>query len=110
MRTSSLSISSPSIGFPAIMELASVTLSGSLKWWVARTMAEAVVAGCSDLKIPEPTKTPSIPCFISSAASAGVAIPPAEKVTTGSLLISRTSPMICTIESWHASMLPNGVF
>jgi hypothetical protein len=37
----------------------------------------------SDLKIPEPTKTPSAPSCMQSAASAGVAIPPAVKVTTG---------------------------
>ena len=35
--------------------------------------------------MPEPTKTPSAPSCIASAASAGVAMPPATKLTTGSL-------------------------
>src|SRR5437763_49109 len=35
--------------------------------------------------MPEPTNTPSAPSCIISAASAGVAMPPAEKLTTGSL-------------------------
>ena len=35
--------------------------------------------------MPEPTKTPSTPSCIISAASAGVASPPAAKFTTGSL-------------------------
>jgi hypothetical protein len=38
-----------------------------------------------DLKMPEPTKTPSAPSCIISAASAGVAMPPAVNSTTGSL-------------------------
>ena len=38
-----------------------------------------------DLKIPDPTKTDSAPRWRTSAASAGVAIPPAEKFGTGSL-------------------------
>ncbi len=37
------------------------------------------------MKIPEPTKIPSHPNDIKYAASAGVAIPPAAKLTTGSL-------------------------
>ena len=41
--------------------------------------------GPSDLKMPEPTKTPSAPSCIISAASAGVAMPPAQNSTTGSL-------------------------
>ena len=40
-------------------------------------------AGSSDLKIPEPTKTPSAPSCITSEASAGVAMPPAQNITTG---------------------------
>ena len=36
----------------------------------------------------EPTNTPSAPSCIISAASAGVATPPAAKLTTGSLLLS----------------------
>ena len=46
--------------------------------------------GSSDLKIPEPTKTPSAPSCMQSAASAGVAIPPAVNVTTGSRPFSAT--------------------
>ena len=57
--------------------------SGSWKCVVASTIARAIVAGSPDLKIPEPTNTPSTPSCIISAASAGVAIPPAEKFTTG---------------------------
>jgi hypothetical protein len=59
------------------------TTSGSWKWVVASTIARAIVDGSSDLKMPEPTKTPSTPSCIIRAASAGVAIPPAEKFTTG---------------------------
>ena len=40
--------------------------------------------GSEDLKIPEPTKLPSAPSCIVSAASAGVAIPPAQNSGTGS--------------------------
>ena len=47
------------------------------------TMASAMVGGSLDLKMPEPTKIPSMPICIIREASAGVAIPPAEKVTTG---------------------------
>ena len=46
-------------------------------------MAVAVRSGSSALKMPEPTNTPSAPSCIISAASAGVAMPPAEKLTTG---------------------------
>ena len=42
------------------------------------------------LKIPLPTKTPSQPSCIVRITSAGVAIPPAANVTTGSLPISLT--------------------
>ena len=52
-------------------------------------MARARLAGLPDLKMPEPTKTPSQPNCIMSAASAGVAMPPAAKLTTGSRLSSR---------------------
>ena len=45
---------------------------------------------CRDLKMPLPTKTPSAPSCIMSAASAGVATPPAAKFTTGSLPCSCT--------------------
>jgi hypothetical protein len=40
--------------------------------------------------MPEPTKTPSMPNCMHIAASAGVAIPPAVKVTTGSPPFSAT--------------------
>ena len=58
---------------------------------VALTIAAARFAGSPDLKMPEPTKTPSQPSCIISAASAGVAIPPAAKLTTGNLPISLTA-------------------
>ena len=48
------------------------------------------VAGSSDLKMPEPTNTPSAPSCIISDASAGVAMPPAQNSTTGSLPASAT--------------------
>ena len=47
------------------------------------TMAEACAAGSELLKMPEPTNTPSAPSCIMSAASAGVAMPPAVNITTG---------------------------
>jgi hypothetical protein len=50
----------------------------------------ARASGSPDLKIPEPTKTPSAPSCMQSAASAGVAIPPAVNVTTGSRPCSAT--------------------
>ena len=65
--------------------------AGSWKWVVASTTAAAVRSGSSDLKMPEPTNTPSAPRRIISAASAGVATPPAENMTTGSLPFSATS-------------------
>ena len=64
---------------------------GRSKWVVASTIAAAVRSGSSDLKMPEPTKTPSAPSCIISAASAGVAMPPAQKSTTGSRPRSATS-------------------
>ena len=50
-----------------------------------RRSRAARVAGSSDLKMPEPTNTPSAPSCITSDASAGVAMPPAQNSTTGSL-------------------------
>jgi hypothetical protein len=44
---------------------------------------DARSAGLPDLKMPEPTKTPSAPSCIIIAASAGVAMPPAVNSTTG---------------------------
>ncbi len=54
-------------------------------------MAAALAAGSPDLKMPEPTKTPSAPSCIIIAASAGVASPPAVNSTTGSLPAAATS-------------------
>ena len=67
-------MSSPRIGSPSSIE-AAATRSGSSKWVVASTIARARRSGSSDLKIPEPTKLPSAPSCIISAASAGVAMP-----------------------------------
>ena len=58
-------------------------VSGVVVVRVASTMARARLAGSPDLKMPLPTNTPSQPSCIISAASAGVAMPPAEKFTTG---------------------------
>ena len=55
---------------------------GSVKYVTALTQAAARFAGSPDLKIPEPTKTPSAPNCIIIAASAGVAMPPAVNNTT----------------------------
>ncbi len=63
---------------------ARATRSGSCQWVVASTIARARAGGSSDLKMPEPTNTPSAPSAIISAASAGVAMPPAQNSTTGS--------------------------
>ena len=53
--------------------------------------ARALAAGSALLKMPEPTNTPSAPSCIISAASAGVAIPPAVKITTGRRPCSATN-------------------
>ena len=50
---------------------------------VAATIAAARCAGLPDLKIPDPTKTPSASSCIIIAASAGVATPPAVSSGTG---------------------------
>ena len=65
-------------------------MSASSKCVVASTIALARLAGSPLLKMPLPTNTPSQPSCIMSAASAGVAMPPAEKFTTGSLPFSAT--------------------
>src|SRR6202035_2025143 len=54
-------------------------------------MAAARCAGSPDLKMPEPTNTPSAPSCIIIAASAGVAIPPAVNKVTGNLPPRATS-------------------
>ena len=59
---------------------------------LACTMALALLAGLPALKMPLPTKTPSMPICIIRAASAGVATPPAAKFTTG----SRPKCFVCT--------------
>jgi hypothetical protein len=56
---------------------------------VASTIALANAAGSVDLKIPLPTKMPSAPSCIISAASAGVDTPPAQNSTTGSFFSPR---------------------
>src|SRR5438094_5027321 len=76
-------ISNPRIALPRLLD-ASARMSGRSKYVVAATMALARAAGFSALKMPEPTKIPSQPSCIMSAASAGVARPPAAKLTTGS--------------------------
>src|SRR6267142_6796337 len=78
-RTSRPRMASPSSSW------ASKTAFGSSKCVVAFTTAFARASGSLDLKIPEPTNTASAPRRRTSAASAGVAIPPAEKFGTGSL-------------------------
>ena len=86
----SSAISGPRIASPSPIE-AAATRSGSLKWVVASTIARARRSGSALLKIPEPTKLPSAPSCIISAASAGVAIPPAQNSGTGSRPRSATS-------------------
>ncbi len=80
----------PVMGAPRSREAAAIR-SASSKWVVASTTAAPVRSGSSDLKMPEPTNTPSAPRRIISAASAGVATPPAENMTTGSRPFSATS-------------------
>ena len=66
-------------------------ISGSRKWVVASTMALARGAGSADLKMPLPTKTAWAPSCMTSEASAGVAMPPAQNSGTGSSPFSATS-------------------
>src|SRR6266403_4748060 len=85
-RTSIPGIASPSSSH------ASRIAFGSSKCVFAFTMAFARASGSLLLKMPEPTNTASAPSWRTSAASAGVAMPPAEKFGTGSfpvLAISR---------------------
>src|SRR5204862_5013018 len=70
---------------------ASTSACASCQCVVAFTMARARRAGSSDLKIPEPTKIASAPSIMHSAASAGVATPPAAKFGTGIRPLSATS-------------------
>ena len=79
--------SSPRIASPRPRDTLA-TCSASEKCAVASTMADAIRAGSDDLKIPEPTNTASAPSCITNAASAGVAMPPAQNSGTGSLPVS----------------------
>ena len=63
-------------------------MAASWKCVVASTMALARRAGSDDLKIPDPTKVASAPSCMTRAASAGVAMPPAAKLGTGSFPFS----------------------
>src|SRR5215472_2771713 len=92
--SSSCRTSSPRMASPS-SSCASSTAFGSSKCVVAFTTALARASGSLDLKIPDPTKTASAPSRLTSAASAGVAIPPAEKFGTGSLPVFA----ICRISS-----------
>ena len=80
----------PTIASPSPRDTLAIT-SGSSKNVVALTIASARAAGSPDLKMPEPTNTPSAPSCIIIAASAGVAMPPAVNSTTGSLPAAATS-------------------
>mmetsp|Transcript_39104 Transcript_39104/g.87851 ORF Transcript_39104/g.87851 Transcript_39104/m.87851 type:complete len:210 (-) Transcript_39104:388-1017(-) len=82
-RTARSSMLMPVMASPMSSETSANTF-GSLKCVTALTMARARFSGQVDLKIPLPTKTPSTPSCMQSAASAGVATPPAAKFTTGS--------------------------
>src|SRR6202042_2599365 len=79
----SFQVSRLAIAGPRPVE-AAATRAGSAKWVVASTIARARRSGSADLKIPEPTNTPSAPSCMTIEASAGVAIPPAQNRTTGS--------------------------
>src|SRR5579872_387729 len=92
-------MSRPGIAMPS-SSLASSSFAGSLKYVAAFTTARARASGSDDLKIPEPTNTASAPSCMTSAASAGVAIPPAEKLGTGSFPCSAT---YCTSSSGACS-------
>mmetsp|Transcript_103400 Transcript_103400/g.277943 ORF Transcript_103400/g.277943 Transcript_103400/m.277943 type:complete len:241 (+) Transcript_103400:761-1483(+) len=74
----------PVMASPMFSEISARTL-GSLKCVVAFTIARARFSGSVDLNMPLPTKTPSTPSCMHNAASAGVATPPAAKLTTGNL-------------------------
>src|ERR1700676_294960 len=82
--SSSWRTSMPGMASPSSSQ-ASRTAFASSKCVLALTMALARASGSLDLKMPEPTKTASAPRRRTRAASAGVAMPPAEKLGTGSL-------------------------
>jgi len=70
--------------------LTSASIFGLLKLATALTIAWARFTASADLKMPEPTNTPSMPSCIIRAASAGVATPPAAKLTTGRRPVAAT--------------------
>src|SRR6266404_2323954 len=92
-----VSIARPFIA-PIRSALTSSKTLGSSKWVVAFTIARARASAISGLanslelsiKMPEPTNTASAPSCRTNDASAGVAIPPAEKLGTGSLPVLAT--------------------
>ena len=68
------------------------TCSASSKWVVASTMARAMRAGSSLLKMPEPTKTASAPsCITSDGVGRAWRCPPAQNSGTGSRPVRATS-------------------
>ena len=73
-------ISMPGIASPRPREAAAIALGVLEVGGRLDDRARRVRSGSSDLKMPEPTNTPSAPSCIISAASAGVAMPPAEKL------------------------------
>ena len=94
-RSASL-VSSPPISRPgiAVAEAAATPwrgCAGRRSGWWPRRWPWPGAAGSSLLKMPEPTNTASAPSCITSAASAGVAMPPAQNSGTGSVPVSATS-------------------
>src|SRR5438477_3991648 len=88
--TSSLSISWPFIALPSPRDTLA-RMCGSRKLVVASTMALANSGGFSLLKMPDPTNTASAPNCITSDASAGDEMPPAQNIGTGSHPVSAIS-------------------
>src|SRR5260221_840434 len=82
--SSSCRTSIPGIASPSSSHASRIAF-GSSKCVFAFTIAFARASGSLLLKMPEPTNTASAPSLRTSAASAGVAMPPAEKFGTGSL-------------------------
>ena len=66
-------------------------LSQIFKLFDVKGAIGAVIIGSGDLNIPLPTNTPSTPSFIISAPSAGVATPPAAKMTKGGVIMDVTN-------------------
>ncbi len=78
----------PTMASPSPRDTLAIT-SGSSWKVVAFTMASARWAGLPDLKIPEPTKTPSAPSCIIMAASAGWRCRQAVNSTTAACMPAR---------------------